>query len=352
VAGASPGPPRRQFFLDRQRSAIEHRHWPAGPASPRTDHAPRGPRRGKGGWFAPGAGKLVSFAVGQQGRCSDSWLEGNRVMGSKFDKLVKDRIAKTGEKWAMAVRNVRLQEQRPNFPMVVGQVPAVGYGADPVAASKRAQELASNPLYFAGTGGEEHLITRDEHDRLIRQGALDERNGQMIRAPRSVGHFEGLTFSAQCEECLRWIWCGNEQRESACVCGNAYRVVFDLIDHFAWEMRDYPCCADCGTKCEVQRVTGAVDEWGYLNRWQPQCWNCRAQHTIVTAIVARHLPYADVRRRHGRWRLENNDSSREDLRAASFGELLTQIVAHEWADAGELNEMFTVLCREARIEPF
>jgi hypothetical protein len=273
-------------------------------------------------------------------------------MGSKFDKLVEARIAKTGESWAIAVRNVRLQEQRPNFPVVVGQVPAVATGVDPVAVSKRAEELARNPLYFAETGGEEHLITRDEHDRLIRQGALDERSGQMIRAPRSVGHFEGLTFSAQCEECQRWIWCRNEQRESTCVCGNPYRVVFYLIEHFGWEMRDYPCCADCGMRFDMQRVTGGVDDWRYLNRWQRQCWTCRAQDIITKAIVARHLPYADVRRWHGRWRLENNDSSRKDLRAASFGELLTQIVEQEWADAGELNEMFTVLCREARISSF
>src|SRR5450631_543290 len=287
--------------------------------------------------------------MSQQGRCVDSWLEGNRVMGSKFDQLVKDRIAKTGEKWSMAVRNVRLQEQRPNFPVVVGQMPAVASGVDPVAVSKRADELARNPLYFAGTGGEEHLITREEHDRLIRQGALDESSGQMIRAHRFEGQFEELTFSVQCEVCHRWIWCGTEQRESACICGNPYRVAFDLIEHFAWGMRDYPCCADCGTRFEMQPVTGGVDDWRYLSRWQPQCWPCRAQDTIARAIVARHLPYSDVRRWRGRWRLENHDSRREDLRAGSFGELLTQIVAKEWADAGELNEMFTVLCREARI---
>ena len=109
-------------------------------------------------------------------------------MGSKFDQLVKDRIAKTGEKVAMAVRNVRLQEQQPNFPVVVGQMPAVASGVDPVAVSKRAEELARNPLYFAGTGGEEHLITREEHDRLIGRDPRREQRPDDPGAPvrRSV----------------------------------------------------------------------------------------------------------------------------------------------------------------------
>ena len=43
-----------------------------------------------------------------------------------------------------------------------------------------------------------------------------------------------MTFSVRCENCDRWIWCGKEERESACVCGHRYRVSFDLSSELAW----------------------------------------------------------------------------------------------------------------------
>lgn len=297
-------------------------------------------------------------------------------MGSRFKKAVRARIDQSGGSWEAAVRHVRAQGpgrpppggptqdvsrsvsellallQAPStFELVVGRIPAVAAGANLALVQKQAEDLARNPRYHAKSGGADYTISLEEHNRLIAAGALDDREGQMIRTNRFIGPLEGATFSDRCKSCDRWIWCGNAPRESECVCGHRYRVAFDLIEHLAWNKQQHPRCADCGGRFGLHPVDTGHSPWHQLNEWQPQCSKCRSMDQIAHVIIDSHLPYAKIRwfRRH--WVLDHS-IEREALRADSFGELLAQVVTKGWAHARELNELFAHLCHAARVSPF
>jgi hypothetical protein len=298
-------------------------------------------------------------------------------MGSRFKKAVKARIDQAGGSWEGAVRFVRAQGegtrqggspppagprsvpemlallQAPStFELVVGRMPAVAAGANLALVQKQADDLARNPRYYAKSGGADYTVSLDEHNKLIAAGALDDREGQMIRSNRFVGPLEGTTFSDRCKTCDRWIWCGNAPRESECVCGHRYRVAFDLIELFAWNKQQDPRCADCGVRFGLQPVDAGHSPWRNLNEWQMQCFKCHSMDVIAKAVQARHFLRSELRHARDRWVLQYDNPKREALRADSFGGLLAQIVTKGWAPAAELNELFTDLCRRAKVSPF
>jgi hypothetical protein len=234
------------------------------------------------------------FAVGQQGRCIDSWLEGNRVMGSKLKDLVQARMQKTGESWQTAIRNVRanaalakqpgavaeiLRELHASstFRVLVGRAPATAGGPDLAEVQRQVDELARFPRYYAEAGSVSTTVTLDTHNLLIAAGAADDREVQMIRAYPADGEhahvfFSAKTFSDQCESCDGWIWCGEQDHEDDCVCGQHYRVSFDGRVDRVLSLRQGMCCIDCGR--ELRHPMDGANPWRNVNRWQLRCNAC------------------------------------------------------------------------------
>jgi hypothetical protein len=245
-------------------------------------------------------------------------------MGSKFRKLVEDRIAKTGEGWEMAVRYVRAQangagpalEQQASqqvpaaplgpplepwvtdllnylhlstfFRMLVGRVPASSGGANLALVIAQADDLARNPRYFAESGGATMTITRDQLTALVKLGAADEGELQMFRSGRWELD-EGMTFSDQCESCGGWVWCGDAEREGACVCGQRYRVAFDGMLANIFSMRQGRCCFDCGAEWRLDPKGSGLDPGRELNEYQWQCEKClRAAPKTPEEVEALH----------------------------------------------------------------
>lgn len=219
----------------------------------------------------------------------------NRVMGAKFKQLVGARMEKTGESWQTAARNVRDQAgERPSlspavisvldelsvsttFSVLVGRDPTHAAGPDLVLVRRQAEEKAKNPTYYAASGSVTTTVTRDVHDLLISQGAADDRTVQMIRSYRVTDVFlrvfSGRSFSAQCESCDGWIWCGEQEHEGDCACGQHYRVSFDLRGEDALQLRQEPCCIDCGRELAVP-IPSDANPWRPVNTWQLRCDAC------------------------------------------------------------------------------
>ncbi len=162
------------------------------------------------------------------------------------------------------------------FAVLVGRIPATAGGANAELVLKQVQDLAQNPKYYAKTGGVDMMVSLDEHNTLIAAGAIDDRKGQIIRSHRfAAGEpFATLTFSDRCKKCRRWIWCGESDRESTCICGHLYRVSFDLIRDLVWGKRRYACCADCGVEAAMHPVAAGYSPWRSLSAWQFQCHKC------------------------------------------------------------------------------
>jgi hypothetical protein len=224
-------------------------------------------------------------------------------MGSKFKELVRARMAKTNEGWQTAERHVRAQAggaggpppgggsaQEPwiaellkqlhlstTFGMLVGRVPATGAGVNFALAQAQANELATHPVYFAESGsasttitGDLTAITRDQVSALVRAGAANADEVQMIRS----GNYEGTTFSERCESCEGWIWCGDGEHEGACVCGQLYRVSFDAMLGELFSLRGFHCCVDCGVEWKLDPAGAGLDPGRNWNEWQWQCQKC------------------------------------------------------------------------------
>jgi hypothetical protein len=224
---------------------------------------------------------------------------------SNFQKLVEDRIAKTGESWSTAARNVRARagQQPPSTPALAAtETPVLGpleevlrslrarsaFGvvverstwrgrasADPRAAFAPPDPNAGGPC--AKSGGVEMQITRQQEALLLAAGGADSAEIQMIR---SFFDAIGGTFTAQCQNCHRWILCGTEEREGACVCGQRHRVVFDLTktEHAMLRISAHgPRCMDCGKLFRMTEWVGPREVWRHPNAWQAQCDACFTQ---------------------------------------------------------------------------
>jgi hypothetical protein len=103
-------------------------------------------------------------------------------------------------------------------------------------------------------------------------------------------------FSLQCT-CGRWIYCGDDEHDDECVCGQAYRVVFD--GPLDWSQPQGMRCTDCGCAFAMAPVEDGRSPWRVLNAWQQQCHRCASkEHERVTkdrqnanfrVTVAQHL---------------------------------------------------------------
>ncbi len=229
---------------------------------------------------------------------------------SDFKKLVEARMAKTGESWSTAAHYVRtqaptqaegltpeavvndgpppvltlellLKELRApsTFSVLTGRVPAVGRSGSFQAAVAQSERLAANPLYYAETGVVKTTVSLALHEELLRQGAADDRQIQMIRT-----HMENdTTFSKACRNCRRWVWCAETEREAACVCGQRYRVVFDLAEVYHWTMRRGWLCTDCGSESRLTERHEGRNPWHFVDQWQTQCNACHLKAQVVDA---------------------------------------------------------------------
>jgi hypothetical protein len=251
-------------------------------------------------------------------------------------------MARTGESWVTALRNVRAQvsaEAPPpaasaqpdrladllrrlgatnTFPIRVGRGIAVGGSANMAAAEARARERMGGSRWYAASGGVEMNVTQAEYDLLLAGGAAEDTAVQILRsfhAEPNVG------FSVQCCKCDRWIWCGHEEREGACACGQRHRVTFDLaLVHRASALRNMRCM-DCG----AEQVEAGGSPWTPSGEWQVRCDECSRNGADPGARRAR-LIFATAR---GRQVVELRSANSLGRHPTSSIQLLDKIVAKE-----------------------
>jgi hypothetical protein len=216
---------------------------------------------------------------------------------SNFKKLVEARMAKTGESRSTAAGRVRarvadaprtievvaalsgepselLAEMHASstFVVLTGRVPATGRSASLAVAREQATRLANNPQWYAKTGSIEMAVTREQHETLLRHGAADDTEIQVIRSFRSK---DIMSFSARCRRCQRWVWCGDEEVEDECVCGARYRVALDLAEVDHGRVREGALCMDCGRDYHPREHLGGPRPWKVFNGAQVQCDQCQ-----------------------------------------------------------------------------
>jgi hypothetical protein len=130
---------------------------------------------------------------------------------------------------------------------------------------------------------------------------------QMIRAFHVEG--DGMTFSARCAACGRWIWCGEEEHDGVCFCGHPYTVCFGDED---WGMLSKLQlfggwrCMDCGAEFKPRVVPmpswmdyshiyprlRAHSPWHAINETQQQCNRCdMSSRSTSNAVAVRKIPF-------------------------------------------------------------
>lgn len=225
--------------------------------------------------------------------------------------LARERAASTGEKYNVARREILSQqadappppapvppaepgatsgpraldvllaalEVASPFPVEVGATQAWGRSADPEVARRQIEAMVASPTSFAHTGHIEMVISRAEMATLLAAGA----GGDRVQFLRSFHNDSGTTFSRQCKRCSRWIFMGREERETACVCGEVYRVTFDLAPE-DWSLRQGKCCVDCGTQFKLTPVDDGRNPWKPINAWQVSCALCRMSRPHIVMV--------------------------------------------------------------------
>ncbi len=190
---------------------------------------------------------------------------------------------RTGEIGKNIVLHVRLTLSHPlyallrrldaptTFSVLTGRVPAGGVSGTVAIAREQSQRLATNPQWYAESGGVKINVTDPEHQLLVAQGAADSGQVQIVR---SFKNEQRITFAERCDKCRRWISCGELEREGACVCGHKYRIVFNLPQAKQWTLHDGPCCLDCGKAFRPREWVGPRQPWHPVNDGQMQCDDC------------------------------------------------------------------------------
>lgn len=136
-------------------------------------------------------------------------------------------------------------------------------------AFENARRLAANPQYFAETGPIQASVTLAEYTSLLEAGAADDVRVQVLR---SFKNEHAATFSQRCRRCHSYIWCGNDEHEGACACGQAYRIVFDCPNN--WELAQGWRCMDCGQEHQMREWVGPRQPWHTVNERQTLCDSC------------------------------------------------------------------------------
>jgi hypothetical protein len=152
-------------------------------------------------------------------------------------------------------------------------------------AEANAARMAASPMIVAESGSASMAVTPQQGHALIKCGAADAREVQMIR---SFHNEHQMTFSERCNRCQRWIWCGETEVEESCFCGQRYRVVFDLAPMHRWTMDQNRRCMDCGIDAIPHPVGSGTSPWHLVNAGQSRCNLC---HTKEAARQkAREVP--------------------------------------------------------------
>jgi hypothetical protein len=215
-----------------------------------------------------------------------------------FKALVRARMAQTGENYTTAKR--ALEHQAPParstqaapaprdnpapmapsdvlailraVPFAVAVRPFIPHAVSATfAVAKQAAAMAGVEGYIAESGAAAIGVTADIGRTLIAVGAADARRVQVIR---TFHNEHGVEFSERCAKCRSWIFCGTEEREGHCLCGHAYRVVFDLAKLLWWKQKRDRVCVDCGTAFGFREWRGPRLAWDQLNEWQQRCGAC------------------------------------------------------------------------------
>jgi hypothetical protein len=154
--------------------------------------------------------------------------------------------------------------------VLLADAPTGAGSADFRTAQAQAHELTRLRLRVAMSGQGEAVVSSAEENVLLLAGAADGRLLTIVRAFRTE---RGLTVSAECPACGRWIDCGREERQASCECGRIHRVVFDAtVD---WQAKFGWVCMDCGVSFRPALVGSGESPWTSPNPWQHQCHNCR-----------------------------------------------------------------------------
>lgn len=166
--------------------------------------------------------------------------------------------------------DVLLAHLRPSstFAVSVGRVRSQPSTTASVAF-ENARRLAAHPGYFAETGPIQMQVELHEYAMLLGAGAANEVHTQVLRSFKD-GH--GTTFSCRCRRCHSYIWCGNNEHEGTCACGQGYRIAFDSPNN--WELQQGWRCMDCGTEHQVREWIGPRQPWHAVNDRQILCDSC------------------------------------------------------------------------------
>jgi hypothetical protein len=155
-------------------------------------------------------------------------------------------------------------------------VAAGSVSATYAVAREQSQSLMSNPQWFAETGSVRRFVTRDDHELLLRNGAADDTKLQVLR---TFANNAIVGYSAHCRRCRRWIWCGGEELEDTCFCGQKYRVVLDLHESKDGTVREGSLCMDCGRESQPREWIDGPQSWNNINGAQVQCPTCFQRST-------------------------------------------------------------------------
>ena len=123
-------------------------------------------------------------------------------------------------------------------------------------------------------------MTGRECAKLVAAGAADG-SIQVIRTHHGEEPLGIFSFSERCERCKRWVWCGRDEREDACVCGHRYRVVFDLPPVLHWTQKRGQCCMDCGAENTFTQPHEGRNPWHPVSVAQIRCNACHLANAVA-----------------------------------------------------------------------
>ena len=227
-------------------------------------------------------------------------------MPSNKRKLVRARMEKTNESYATAERFVRAKAAAPadevhtvaNLPpseasatrLLETLLEVLKVSSAFVVETGRGRpnhrEAIRPPLgWRAESGAVSMQVSEEEHHILVSGGAVNGKEEQVIR---SYVPSYGDTFSAPCDRCGRYIWCGKEERSASCVCGRKYRVTFDLPKVLHGTLKRNIRCMTCGDEHAATTPPENKNPWRGPNPpWQWECNEC--DHMPRSFVV--HLDY-------------------------------------------------------------
>jgi hypothetical protein len=137
---------------------------------------------------------------------------------------------------------------------------------------EQALRSGRRPTHFAESGSLCLVVSPEQSQALLEAGAAPHAEVQMIRFRPESGD---RLYSQRCRSCPGWIHSlgGDEtDRRGICLCGQAFRITFDLPESRISEQVAGIRCATCGLS--VTLTSPGQSSWFRLNPHQMSCTIC------------------------------------------------------------------------------